>query len=212
MAPRSILTAVALIFTGLTSSAVGATLTYEFVDPQTDTPLVRAVFTSYDIDRVLLRIEATTAMTPGRFIGEIGFDFDLGSALNVSSCYAALCGGRDFGTAPVVKSIGPGSIPPAGGFDLVFEYPVSNGPRSDRFEAGEYGAYLLSAAGLKLESFDAYNPLRFRAFTHLQGAGGDIKVYGVIPNDYNIPEPGMTWLLGSGLLGLGVLVRRRGKA
>jgi hypothetical protein len=211
----------------LLPSAMASTLmTYELgavhagAGAATPDAWIRAIFSAFADDKVLLRIEATDFMSPGQFITKIGFNHDLGSSVTVLPCDTALCGGMVYGTAPLPNSMAEGSIPPGGTFSIVFSFPQSSGPH--RFQAEEYGNYLLTGAGLTVESFDAYseptgNNPPFKSYAHLQGQGGNAKIYDNAPeydsadNEYagaNVPEPGVTLLIGSGLLGFGLLARR----
>ena len=219
----------ALAVATMIPSAAASTLTYELglVDagsgPETSAPWIRAVFSSFSDDKVLLRIEATDLMAPGQFITQIGFNYDGIDEVNLLPCDTALCGGIAYGTAPSPALKPEGKISPGGTFSFVLGFPTPKGP--NRFERTEYGNYLLTAAGLTLRSFDAYsetndNKPGFKTYAHVQGFGGNAKIYdnssqyAAAYGEYagaNIPEPGVTLLIGSGLLGFGLLARRRRK-
>jgi hypothetical protein len=133
-----------------------------------------------------------------------------------------LCNGASAGTAPQPVSIGRGSTSSAGTFSILFDYAQSNGSRSDRFERGEDANYLLTAPRLTVQSFDTFsenkkNKNSFKSYARLQGSGGSSQIYDNSPEicaDCGgaqvsaIPEPGLTLLLGSGLVSLAFLKKR----
>lgn len=219
-----------LAVSAATGPAAGATLTYDLgtVDTEsgratTSGPLVHAVFSSLAADQVMLHIEVTNWMGTGAFLSEIGFNSNLGRTISIQPCSGKLCAGADFGTAPHPTSVKRGSIPPAGTFSIVFDFPQSKGPGPNRFERGEYVNYILRASGLTVENFDAFSDNkdkknRYKSYAHIQGAG-DGKIFDNNPDTCvtctaspatAVSEPGLTLLLGSGLTSLAFIKRRAG--
>lgn len=98
------------------------------------------------------------------------------------------------------------------GFDLLFNFPQANG---DRFGAGLTSIFTISANGLTAESFNLVNVPKegtgtFYSAAHVQSIGTSGGSGWIAASDTKqIPEPSILLSLGLGIVGLGLIARKK---
>jgi len=143
--------------------------------------------------------------------------FNLNQALTPGSLNFAF----QSGTGPAASSITVAppeiSAPGDGKYDFLFAFPTAN--NVNRLDGTESVVYWITGSGLTANSFNVLGTPGpgstagpFLAVAHVQGiVGSEFGSGHIYPGEGTtlVPEPGTMLLLGLGLLGLGIMVRKR---
>lgn len=207
-----------LLVAATTASAAVITLGEEFSgasDPSGTPPWLQATFTDV-VGGVQLTL-ASLLQDPAEFVDEWMFNLDPTldpTALSIA--YQSRTG--SFGSNPVVSTgVNAFKADGDGFYDIRFVFDKA--PPSDRFGNTDSVTYLISGiTGLDAADFlfwdQGGSKGDFMSAAHIQGIAPDGQNSGWIGGDdgslppEQIPEPGMLFLMGAGLLGLGMARRR----
>lgn len=223
----------------LPGTAAASVVTFEYTEvftgdtPSGDRPWLRATFSDGpEADKVRLRLEAG-GLSRGEFVSKWLFNLD--PALDPDDLSIA----RVAGLSPSQVRADENDFNHGGArFDLSISFPDRH---RDRFDADDFSELLISwrpgAPSLPLtpESFAFLTPGsrgRFRSIVHAPTLYTTAHIQGIVccdddgddddsswvsadpalrPPDEPVPEPGTLLLVGSGVLGLAGLRRRRGR-
>lgn len=184
--------------------------------PQTTAPWLTATFTDV-ADGVQLTLSGS-GLTGEEFIqGNIndkdstkgqfgwGFNFNPDKEASIASlAFTAVSGTLAVGIQKAADAFKAGGD---GYFDILFAWDNKN-----RFESGDTAVYLISMAGLVAADFDFLSEGGSNGYSsaaHIQG----ISIAGVTEDGSGwvavVPEPATIFLMGSGLLGAGIFLRRK---
>jgi hypothetical protein len=185
-------------------------LNFEFsgaTAPEGSAPWITAIFDddTGNPDSVQLTMSATNLVNV-EFISEWLFNFN--TDLEVSNLSLTYSSGQQ-PSEPPNKGMNAYKADGDGYFDIQFLFPTSG----DRFTTGETSIYNLKyTSAISVHDFDflSYStagngPGPFYSAAHIQGIGEDDGSGWVAP----VPEPDTMLLLGSGLIGLAGLGRRK---
>lgn len=197
-------------------SAAATVITYnldaEFsgaTDPAGPDPWVTATFDdSVGPDVVRLTL-STVGLTGDEFLSGFYFNFGAPGTLSGSTIVTsdATINGISF-ASDNFKADGDGY------FDLLIDFAPPPGSFSNKFTAGETVVIDFAGTGITAESFDylslgaGNSPDGLPVAAHIQGIGPTGADSGWITGG-SVPEPGTIALLSVGLLGMGLIRRRR---
>ena len=215
---KKILTAAIVLFgiVALTLPAYAAPITFNYSSefsggtaPAGTSPWITATFESISATQVKLTFSGANLVGSEK-VGEWDFNFNPTKTLaNLAIAYVS-------GTAAnsVSKGVNAYKADGDGYYDIEFSFPTSG----DTFGAGDLAVYTLTlAAGLVPEDFKFLSDPSggagpFYSAAHVQSigtAGGSGWVSGDPSTGVLVPEPVTMILLGLGLLGVGIAVRKR---
>jgi hypothetical protein len=176
--------------------------------------------TTYNAVRLTIDL---SNLQSGAFISET--DFNIDPTLNPANLSFSFVSGNSH--ANVAPSLATNSFKADGDgyYDISFGFPTSSG---NTFGSGTLATFDImatnaaTAGALTPESFaflsqpaGGHGP--FYAAAHVQNTTGACGTSGctgsgwIAPSGYVVPLPAAAWLFGSGLLGLGVIARRKKK-
>jgi hypothetical protein len=217
-----------LVLTLLLGSARAGVLTFEHniefsgaTPPEGAAPWLTATFDdSFGGANTVRLTMSTSGLTDAEFVSQWYFNFDpdlVPSSLSVSAVDLSDVG-------PTTLSLGVDTFQADGDgkYDILFDFPPPPGQFADKFTAGEQVVVDFTyISPIDVNSFDflsapagGHGP--FLSAAHVQGIGpndgdsGWVAPGGDVPPQ-QIPEPGILALLGTGLLGMTLLGRRRRK-
>jgi hypothetical protein len=145
------------------------------------------------------------------FVSKWYFNFDT-EAFDIDSLSISYASGSPQAT-DISKGINAFRAGGDGYFDILFEFPTSNS--EDRFGQSESVVYDIELTGITAYSFnfgsepEQGSSLSLFSAAHVQGIGPDGEDSGWIGDPVPTPIPGAVWLLGSGLVGIIFLRRKR---
>jgi hypothetical protein len=201
----------------LAMSSAADTITFELnfeysgaSEPAGPLPWLTATFKDLGTNSVELTMAATNL---------VGSEFVSGWYFNVDPKFNAtfLVNEDDYDSGIKAESITGSNnglkAGPASGFDLVFDFPTSNGKGGDlRFGAGDESVYVIEAKDLTAASFDFTNEGgNFLSAAHVQGIGpkGEDSGWIAARRTTDIPEAASLISLGLGILGIGLVARKK---
>lgn len=211
---------------------VHASLTFEYTveysgatNPVGDPPWLSAAFedhndnTSIPVNEVRLTLTAVN-LTSSEFVSDWYFNIDplfdtfippSGSSIAITYLNGIHASGIQIGK-DAFKASGDCD------FDILISFPTSNDDPDLRFSSTDTATFKILFTG------DSGLTLKADSFNFLSVGGGGTKdglytvahVQGIPPDDSGlvtteVPVPGAVWLLGSGLLGLLIIRRRRSR-
>ena len=215
---KKILTA-AIVFLGIVAfslQAYAAPITFNYSSvfsgtaPEGTSPWITATFESISATKVKLTFSGAN-LVGSEFISE--WDFNFNPAKTLADLAIAYVSGP---VATFSTGINAFQADGDGKYDIGFNFPT--GPPASRFDTGSTAIYEFDlAAGLVPEDFKflsepAGGSGPFYSAAHVQSIGeeGDSGwVSGDPSTGVIVPEPATMLLLGLGLLGIGIAVRKR---
>jgi hypothetical protein len=157
--------------------------------------------------RFTLTSNLTAPAQSSYYVGEVGINVD--PTVVPSTLGFNVTGTSGSFTNPTIsKGIQDAQTVPGGGvgstgFDILFTFA---NPFAGRFNLGDSITYNITGQGITEDSFRFMNSqYEANVGAHLMLGGG---ISGAISNS-NVPIPAAVWLLGSGLIGVAVIRRRR---
>ena len=215
---KTIVAVVALVFLFASPVQADFTFTYKFdtafsgyVPPAGSTPWLTAKFADTGTNEVTLTLTASN-LGGTEFVSNWFFNYNYQGPSTL-----AITQGE--GTAPLAinpfATLGRYKADGTGGwFDLTFAFPTEG---ADRFTNGESAVFTITGTGLTAEMFRAQSwdsktggeRSVLYAAAHIQSIGSESAWVTTGTGTSNVPIPAAAWLLGSGLLGLVVIRKRR---
>jgi hypothetical protein len=188
--------------------------------PQSAAPWLTLTFTDNGTNAVQLRIESSLEVST-EFIRAIVFNVDPSITLSALSFGTGIKTQGSFDPPTIAKAQDLQSINPAGGFDIALTGFATANNANKRFDSSDILTYNLTYLGspgsFNANSFNFYNTdpqgqadfSGFYAVAMFQGiqAGDGSGKWGDKVN--GVPEPSTLLLLGAGLVGFGILGRRK---
>lgn len=213
-----------LLSIGSNAEAVSFGLDFEYsgaFDPQGEKPWLTATFDDVLTNEVQLKMDATK-LVGSEFVS--GWYFNLDDSINPLNLSFTYDGNASEG-GPEADSISTSqnglSAGPASGFDLAFNFKTSNSNGgASRFGAGETVVYSIifndpdpnDTIILNAQSFDFKNAGgNFLSAAHVQGIGpsGENSGWIAATSTTDIPEAASLLSLGLGILGIGLVARKK---
>ena len=197
----------AIVTFALPLSALQMTLDVPF-DGTVPSGFPTVTITQDGANQVLVSM-STFPLSGTEFVSEWSFNVNLADPTILTFGYVSGIAVSSIGTGlDAFKADGDGF------YDIIFNYPTSNsGPA--RFVADNTSVYRIMATGLTVADFEVGsvggNKGSFYSATHVQAKADGSSVW-LGADEYTtvlIPEPVTMILLGLGLLGLGIAVRKR---
>lgn len=180
-------------------------------EPQGAPPWLKATFEDVkaEVPTVQLTMDAS-GLTDSEFVG--AWYFNLADELTTS--LSLLINNQSGPLASVSRGLNSfrAGNNLGDGFDLFFDFPQANG---DRFGAGLISTFTISGKGLSAESFNLVNVPKegtgtFYSAAHVQSIGSSKGSGWIAASDTKqIPEPSILLSLGLGIVGLGLIARKK---